>query len=90
MKSGKPSKRPEEIGAEIKQRLSAAGHRFAVGTPRVVRSVFAAGRNWDLETPAGLSSCDRDVLLTMVRRVGNEFDCQWKLYRRQKGPSAAK
>ncbi len=89
MKAAKPSKTPEELGVEIKRRLSAAGHRFAVGTPRVVRSAFATGRNWDLETPAGLSSRDRDVLLTMVRRVGNEFDCEWRLHRRPKGPKAA-
>ena len=83
MKSGKPTKTPEEIGAEIKKRLSEAGHRFAVGTPRVVRSAFATGRNWDLEMPAGLSNRDRDVLITMVRRVGNEFDCEWQPRRRQ-------
>lgn len=83
MKSGKPSKTPEEIGAEINKRLYEAGHRFAVGTPRVVRSAFATGRNWDLEMPAGLSNRDRDVLITMVRRVGNEFDCEWQSRRRQ-------
>jgi hypothetical protein len=32
---------------------------------------------------AGLSNRDRDVLITMVRRVGNEFDCEWRLRRRQ-------
>ena len=83
MKSGKPAKSPEEVGVEIKNRLSMAGHRFAVGTPRVVRSAFATGRNWDLEMPAGLSTRDRDVLITMVRRVGNEFDCEWKSRRRR-------
>ena len=83
MKSGKPAKTPEEVGAEINKRLSMAGHRFAVGAPRVVRSAFATGRNWDLEMPAGLSTRDRDVLITMVRRVGNEFDCEWKSRQRQ-------
>ena len=33
--------------------------------------------------PAGRSNRDRDVLITMVRRVGNEFDCEWQIHRRQ-------
>jgi hypothetical protein len=83
MKSKKGTKTPEEVGVEINMRLSMAGHRFAVGAPRVVRSAFATGRNWDLEMPAGLSTRDRDVLIAMVRRVGNEFDCEWKPRRRK-------
>jgi hypothetical protein len=76
-RSGNATKTAEELRDEINLRLKNEGHDIIVGLPRFCAGLHTAGRNWELELPPDLTANAREADLTILRLVGDEFDCSW-------------